>query len=69
MIGVNLNRVEYAGAQHDPLAALVFCAPRGVDWSMIDGRVVIEASQLKTVDLPRVVEKHNSISRAMIARV
>jgi hypothetical protein len=36
---------------------------------MIDGRVVIEASQLKTVDLPRVVEKHNSISRAMIARV
>jgi 8-oxoguanine deaminase len=69
MIAVNLNRVEYAGALHDPLAALVFCAPRGVDWSMINGRVVIEGARLSTVDLPKVVERHNAISRRMIAAV
>lgn len=67
MIAINLNRIEYAGAWHDPLAATLFCAPRGVDFSMINGRVLIEGGVLGTVDLPRVIERHNAISRRMIA--
>ncbi len=68
LIAINLNRVEYAGGLHDPLAAVVFCAPRGVDFSMINGRIVIEQGQLSTLDLPRVIERHNQISRALIRR-
>lgn len=68
LIAINLNRVEYAGALHDPLAAVVFCAARGVDFSMIDGRVVVEQGRLTTIDLPRVIERHNQISRALIRR-
>jgi cytosine/adenosine deaminase-related metal-dependent hydrolase len=66
LIAVNLNRVEYAGATHDPLAALVFCAPRGVDWSMINGRVVVSEGQLATLELAPVIERHNAISLRMI---
>jgi cytosine/adenosine deaminase-related metal-dependent hydrolase len=66
LIAVNMNRLEYAGAQHDPLAALVFCAPRGVDFSMVSGRVVLQHGQLTTLELPGVIERHNRISRAMI---
>jgi cytosine/adenosine deaminase-related metal-dependent hydrolase len=66
LIAVNMNRLEYAGAQHDPLAALVFCAPRGVDFSMVGGRVVVQCGQLITLELPGVIERHNRISRAMI---
>lgn len=66
LIAVNLNRVEYAGATHDPLAALVFCAPRGVDFSMINGRVVVSDGRLATLDLAPVVERHNAISLKMI---
>jgi cytosine/adenosine deaminase-related metal-dependent hydrolase len=68
LIAIDLNRVEYAGAMHDPLAAILFCAPRGVDFSMINGRVVIQDGQLMTVELPRVIEKHNDISIKMIRR-
>ncbi len=68
LIAINLNRLEYAGALHDPLAAVVFCAPRGVDFSMIDGRIVIEQGRLLTLNLPRVIERHNQISRALIRR-
>jgi cytosine/adenosine deaminase-related metal-dependent hydrolase len=68
LIAVNLNRVEYAGATHDPLAALVFCAPRGVDWNMINGRVVVSEGRLATLDLAPVVERHNAISLKMIRR-
>jgi cytosine/adenosine deaminase-related metal-dependent hydrolase len=69
LIAIKLNRVEYAGAMHDPLAAVVFCAPRGVDFSMINGRVVVNQGHIVTLDVLKVVERHNRLSAAMIARV
>ncbi len=68
LIAINLNRVEYAGAMHDPLAAVLFCAPRGVDFSMVDGKVVVQNCQLATMDLMPVIERHNAISKKMINR-
>ena len=65
-IGFNTNRLDYAGALHDPQAALVFCAPQRVDLSVINGRIVVEDGQLLTVDLRRVVRQHNKISRKLI---
>ncbi len=65
-IAIDLNRVEYAGALHDPVAAATLCAPVGVDWSMIDGKVVLEDGELLTVDMGPVIERHNTISRALI---
>ena len=65
-IGLRLDRPAYAGALHDPLAALVFCAPQQVDLSVINGRVVIEDGRLLTVDLGPVIERHNRISRDLV---
>lgn len=68
VIAIKLDRVEYAGALHDPVAATVFCAPAGVDFSMINGRTVVREGRLTTLDIGPVVERHNAISRAMINR-
>jgi cytosine/adenosine deaminase-related metal-dependent hydrolase len=68
LIALNLNRVDYAGAMHDPLAAMLFCAPRGVDFSMINGRVVVNEGQLATLALGPIIERHNAISKRMINR-
>ncbi len=65
-IGLRLDRLAYAGALHDPLAALVFCAPQHVDLSVINGRVVVEDGQLLTINLGPVIERHNRISREMM---
>jgi cytosine/adenosine deaminase-related metal-dependent hydrolase len=65
-IALNLNRIDYAGAWHDPVAAVLFCGPRGVDVSVINGRVVVEGGRLTTVDLEPHLQRHNAISRAMI---
>jgi cytosine/adenosine deaminase-related metal-dependent hydrolase len=68
-IGLHLGRLDYAGALHDPLAALVFCHPQRVDLSVINGRVVIEDGQLLTVDLGPVIERHNRMSRELVMAV
>ena len=67
-IAIKLERLEYAGALHDPLAALVFCSPARVDLSVINGRVVVEDGNLLTLDLPLVIERHNRIAREMVER-
>jgi 8-oxoguanine deaminase len=65
-IGLRLDRPDYAGALHDPLAALAFCAPQRVDLSVINGRTVVEDGHLLTVDLGPVIERHNRISRELV---
>ena len=56
---INLNRLDYAGALHDPLAAIVFCQPVRVDFTYVGGKAVVSESQLTTLDLGRLVEEHN----------
>lgn len=66
LIAINLNRLDYAGALHDPVSATVFCAPVRVDWSMINGRVVIEDGRLTTLAIEPIVERHNRIAKRMV---
>jgi cytosine/adenosine deaminase-related metal-dependent hydrolase len=65
-IAIDLNRLEYAGALHDPLAALVFCAPVNVDLSVINGRIVVDGGCLVGFDVEEIVSRHNQISRRML---
>ena len=67
LIAYDLDRHELAGAQADPLAALLFCAPVGVDWSLIAGRFVVRDGALVGHDLGRIVAEHNQASRQLMA--
>jgi 8-oxoguanine deaminase len=63
----DLRGVNMAGALHDPVAALVFCAPQNASFVSINGRVVVENGQLTTVELASVIEKHNRLSLKLAA--
>ena len=63
---VDLNRLGYAGALHDPLAALVFCAPVNVDYTVVGGKFVVKDGELVTLDLPRLVERHNRAAHRLL---
>jgi 8-oxoguanine deaminase len=65
-VAYRLDDVAFAGAQHDPVAALVFCQPQSVDVSVINGKVVVSEGQLHTVDLPVLIEQHNNLSKRLI---
>ncbi len=65
-IAINLHQVAFAGALHDPVAAIALCQPPNVDWSVINGKVVVENGRLTTIDLPVVLEQHNKLAAKMI---
>ncbi|NUU04088.1 8-oxoguanine deaminase [Herbaspirillum robiniae] len=56
------RQIGFAGGLHDPVAALVFCTPSNVAWSIINGRVVVREGQCATIDLGCVLERHNALS-------
>jgi cytosine/adenosine deaminase-related metal-dependent hydrolase len=71
VVTFKLDQIGFAGALHDPVAALVFCTPSNVSHSIINGKVVVRDGALRTVDLPNLIERHNGLARelALAARV
>jgi len=68
IVAFDMSGVGYAGAGHDPVAALVFCTPGNVSTSIINGRVVIREGRLLTADLPNVLSDHRRLARTLFER-
>ena len=63
---INLNRIDYAGALHDPVAAIVFCAPVKVDYTVVGGKFIVKEGRLTTVELPELVNQHNQAADRLL---
>jgi hypothetical protein len=63
-----MNRLEFAGALHDPVAALVFCQPVRVDYTVVGGKFIVKERQLVTLDERTLVEKHNKAAQRLAER-
>jgi 8-oxoguanine deaminase len=66
---VKLDRLDFAGAQHDPVAAVVFCASVRADYTVVGGKFVVKDGELVTVDVPRLIEQHNQAARRLVAGI
>ncbi len=66
-VAFRLDAPGLAGGLHDAVAALLFCNPGPVAWSVIDGQVVVRDGHLVTIDLADVVARHNRFARRLVA--
>ncbi|MBL8088800.1 MAG: 8-oxoguanine deaminase [Anaerolineales bacterium] len=62
---VNLNQLGFAG-MHDPVSAIVFGQPVRVDYTVVNGRFVVKAGQLVTVDEGKIIERHNQAAKRLL---
>ncbi|MDH5372175.1 MAG: 8-oxoguanine deaminase [Acidimicrobiia bacterium] len=67
-MAIDLNRLDYAGALHDPVAAAVFCQPHNVDFLFVHGRRIVDEGQLTTLELEPVIERHNASAQRIVGR-
>jgi 8-oxoguanine deaminase len=63
---INLNRLDYAGALHDPVSAVVFCQPVRVDFTVVGGRFVVKQGQLVTIDEAELALRHNKAAKRLV---
>ena len=68
VVAFSTGGLDLAGAAiHDPVASLLFCHPQNVLHSVINGKVVVSDGQLQTIDLLRLIERHNRLARQLVA--
>ncbi len=63
---LDLNTVGYAGALHDPVAAVVFCAPQTARHTVINGRQVVADGKIVTMDMQPVIATHNKCAATLL---
>lgn len=61
-IAIDLNRVDFAGALHDPVAAAVMCAPAAIDHSWVGGKPLVTEGEVVGVDTSQLIEQHNLLA-------
>ena len=68
LVAFDLRGIDHAGAQSDPVAALVFCSPRRVAYSMVNGRWLIRDGQFVDLDPALLAETHNALARQLLEK-
>ena len=64
----DLDTLEFAGGLHDPFTAPVMCDAKQVNFSMVNGKVLIENGDFTNIDIHALVHKQNTIAARLMAR-
>ncbi|GAB2181719.1 8-oxoguanine deaminase [Denitratisoma sp. agr-D3] len=67
-VAFRIDGLAHAGAQGDPVAALLTCAPANAWLSVINGKVVVEDGHIPGLDLGPLVERHNQLSHQLLVK-
>jgi len=68
IVVVRLDSLPLAGgAVHDALAALVFCRPPNVDFTIVNGVPLVEGGAFTRLDVERLIAHHNVLARALVS--
>jgi cytosine/adenosine deaminase-related metal-dependent hydrolase len=62
----DLNDLAFAGALHDPIAALALCGPTAPLHTLVNGRFLVRDRRLTTIDLGKLVHRHNELAKNLV---
>jgi cytosine/adenosine deaminase-related metal-dependent hydrolase len=63
---LDLGTLAYAGALHDPVAAVVFCAPQAARHTVIGGKPVVRDGEIVTMDMRAAIATHNRCAAKLL---
>jgi len=64
---MSMDKVEYSGALHDPLAALIFSVSmQPFDYVIVNGEVVVREGKVPHVDEKALIKQHQDLSEKVV---
>lgn len=64
---IRLEQLGYAGALHDPVAAVIFCHPPRVDYTVVGGRFIVREGRLVVQEETRLIERQNRAAKRLVS--
>ena len=61
-----VDGLEHAGAEADPVAALLLCQPVGAAYTAVSGEILVREGRLVRQELPVLLEQHRAAAVALI---
>jgi 8-oxoguanine deaminase len=65
LVAVRLDDAALAGADDDPVAALLLCQVAGVDLAVVQGRTLRRGGEFVTLDAPALIQTHRRLTRVL----
>jgi cytosine/adenosine deaminase-related metal-dependent hydrolase len=62
----DLTALAFAGALHDPVAALMLTGPHRAAYTIVGGKVVVREGRLATLDLRALIDRHNALAGQLV---
>ena len=60
--------IDFAGAAWDLLAGLLFCGSSKANYTIINGKVIVDQGQLVTMDMPKLLENHHAMTADLMRK-
>ena len=63
----NIRGIDFAGAQWDILAGLIFCASGNSSYTIVNGKVIVDQGMLRTMNMTKLLERHNAMTADLMS--
>ena len=63
----NTRGIDFAGAQWDILAGLIFCASGNSNYTIVNGKVIVDQGMLTTMNMTKLLERHNAMTADLMS--
>ena len=64
----NTRGIDFAGAQWDILAGLIFCASGNSNYTIVNGKVIVDQGMLTTMNMTKLLERHNAMTADLMSQ-
>jgi cytosine/adenosine deaminase-related metal-dependent hydrolase len=65
LVSFPLDEIGMAGAQEDPVAALLLCHVPRVKHSVVNGRALVQDGELVSLPLGPLIDRHNRLAKQL----
>lgn len=63
---IDMKHLNYAGALHDPAAAVIFCSSFQVDYTVVGGKFIVKEGRFMPINLDKLIDSHNTASHKLL---
>ena len=68
IVAFDCRGIDFAGAEWDLLAGLLFCGPIKTSYTIINGKIIVDQGQLVSMDMQNLLSRHRAMTADLMSK-